>query len=91
MEPTQKYSKDGDFKEPVVICDACTKLIIVSELKKIGMCPHCSNTRVRNVRIMTEENMEIAKKWAAEGKIDPDWLKLFEGVDVTNAISGGNA
>lgn len=77
----QKYSKDGPFVEPVVRCDACQDLILMSVLKKVGSCPGCSNTRVRNVRTMKQEDMDRAKAWANEGKIDPDWLKLFEGYD----------
>lgn len=79
--PEQKYSKDGPFVEPVVRCDACQDLILMAVLKKVGMCPHCSNTRVRNVRTMKQEDFDKAQTWADEGKIDPDWLKLFEGFD----------
>jgi hypothetical protein len=76
----QKYSKDGEFRDPVVMCDACQALLLRVELKSEGMCKHCGNTRVRNVRAMSEGDMALAKVWAETGKIDPDWLKLFEGV-----------
>ena len=78
-----KYSKDGEFKEPVVICDKCGKVILVSDLHKNGMCGNCGNTRVRNVMVLNDENMATVKKWAEEGKIDPEWLTLFgsDGVD----------
>jgi hypothetical protein len=76
--PEQKYSKDGPFNDPVVICDSCQELLLRSEVHAHGMCKHCGNTRVRNVRVLSEENMVIAQGWAQEGKIDPDWLELFE-------------
>lgn len=82
VSPGAKYSKDGDFHEPVVICDKCAKLLLLSDLHKIGKCVHCGNTRVRNVMVLNDENMAIAKAWADEGKIDPDWLKLFGPVEV---------
>jgi hypothetical protein len=75
-----KYSKDGEFKEPVVKCDSCQALLLRAELRTEGSCKHCGNTRVRNVRAMTEADMALAGVWAETGKIDPDWLKLFEGV-----------
>lgn len=78
LTPEQKYSKDGPFNEPVVMCDKCQELLLRSQLSRDGMCCKCGNTRVRNVRVLTEENMAIAKGWAEEGKIDPDWLRLFE-------------
>lgn len=73
-----KYSKDGPFREPVLRCDACQALLLKDELRTGGMCKHCGNTRVRNVRVMSEGDMALAKVWAETGKIDPDWVKLFE-------------
>ena len=80
LTPEQKYSKDGPFNEPVVICDSCARMLLRVEVQRVGMCSHCGNTRMRNVRVLSEENMKIAQEWASEGKIDPDWLKLFEAV-----------
>jgi uncharacterized CHY-type Zn-finger protein len=79
----QKYSSDGPFQEPIVKCDSCAKLVRVEDIHKIGMCPYCSNTRVRNVRVMTQQDMDQAMEWANEGKIDPDWINLFEPSEVT--------
>lgn len=76
--PEQKYSKDGAFCEPIVRCDGCAKLILVAELHKLGMCPNCSNTRVKNARTLNGDEMEMLKAMAAEGKIDPDFIALFE-------------
>ena len=69
-----KYSKDGPFIEPVVRCDSCVELILVKDLKEIGMCPECGNTRIRNVKTLSESEMSDMK---AKG-IDPDWIALFE-------------
>lgn len=78
LTPDQKYSKDGPFLEPVVICDSCTELQLTADLRTHGMCVKCGNTRVRNVRVLDEEGMAKARQWADEGKIDPDWVRLFE-------------
>lgn len=77
-----KYSKDGAFEEPVVRCDSCTRLILVALLRRLGMCPDCSNTRVRNVRTLNDADQEIVKKWIEEGKVPQDWFDVFEPVDV---------
>lgn len=79
---SQKYPVDGPFQEPVLRCDSCTQLVLASTLREVGMCPHCSNTRVRNVRTMTEKDMEKAKQWISQGNLDPDWLHLFTGREV---------
>lgn len=82
MEAMQKYSKDGDFKEPILKCESCNKVVLLTDLRKIGMCPFCGNTRVRNIRTMTEEDMTTVKRWIEEGKCDPEWLALFEPSEV---------
>ena len=78
MEATGKYNKEGAFVEPVLICDSCTKVVLLDDLHKQGMCPECGNTKVRNVKILNDENLLRVNKWIEEGKVDPDWLKLFE-------------
>jgi len=83
LDVFQKYSADGPFQEPVVICDSCMDLVRVADLHSKGMCPYCGNTRVRNVRVMTQKHMDKAMQWANEGKIDADWLNLFEPSEVT--------
>jgi hypothetical protein len=72
-----KYGKDGPFAEPVMRCDSCAELILRSDLHKRGMC-ECGNTRVRNVLTVKEKEMPIVQKWIDEGKIDSDWLALWE-------------
>ncbi len=38
-----KYSRDGDFTDPVVRCDSCSKITLTKELKRLGCCPNCGN------------------------------------------------
>jgi len=73
---TTKYSKDGPFREPVVRCDSCQKLLFVKQLKKSGAC-FCGSRRIRNLRAFTPEELELMKK----KDIDPDFLALFEEVN----------
>jgi len=73
-----KYSKDGPFQEPVVRCDSCNKLVLVVDLKKIGCCPECGNTRVRNTKTLSIDEVAAMQ----EKGIDPDWLALFEPVEL---------
>jgi hypothetical protein len=82
LRATEKYPVDGPFQEPVLRCDSCNQLVLASTLREIGMCPHCSNTRVRNARTMTDKDMEKAKEWISQGHLDPDWLHLFKGREV---------
>jgi hypothetical protein len=82
LSVSQKYSVDGPFNEPVVRCDSCAKLVLTATLKELGMCPHCSNTRVRNARTMNEEDFNKATDWARQGLIDPEWLNLFKSKEV---------
>lgn len=74
----QKYAKDGPFAEPLVRCDSCQRLLFVQELREHGMCAHCGHTRVRNVRAMSDEDMAQAKEWVSHGKLDSQWVELFE-------------
>jgi predicted RNA-binding Zn-ribbon protein involved in translation (DUF1610 family) len=82
LRAAQKYPVDGPFKEPVLRCDSCVKLVLATTLREAGMCPHCGNTRVRNARTMNDEDMAKAKEWISQGLLDPDWLHLFAGREV---------
>ena len=73
-----KYSKDGPFTEPVVRCYGCQKLALVATIKQVGMCPHCGNTRLTNVRVMQDDEAAQVRQWIADGQCDPDWLAEFE-------------
>lgn len=76
--PEQKYSADGEFKEPVLRCDRCAKLVLLDTLHHLGMCPHCSNIRVANLRTVNDEEMGQLVGWAGDGTIDPDFVALFK-------------
>lgn len=79
LDALQKYSLDGPFMEPVVRCDACQKLMLTATLKKVGMCDKCGNARVRNIRVLgDEEEIALIKVWILDGKVDPVWFDLFE-------------
>ena len=74
----EKYKKDGPFMDPVVRCDSCQSLLLMSELKTAGQCSRCSNTRVRNLRgVLTEGDCQTLIIWRNEGKVDPDFVALF--------------
>ncbi len=77
---SEKYSHDGEFIDPLVRCDSCAQLIFVKQLTKRGMC-ECGNTRVRNVRSLTEDELNTAKKWVDEGKLDQVWVDLWVGIE----------
>lgn len=82
LSAAQKYSVDGPFNEPVVRCDSCARVVLTATLKELGMCPHCSNTRVRNVRTMTDDDIARVKNWVDHGLIDSEWLNLFKEKEV---------
>tara|TARA_R110002126_G_scaffold129550_1_gene272407 strand:- start:171 stop:464 length:294 start_codon:yes stop_codon:yes gene_type:complete len=74
----EKYSKDGAFTDPVVMCDSCTDVILMTDLKLAGMCPYCGNKRVRVALTLTDEHQAKVRQWLLEGKVDPEWFELFE-------------
>ncbi len=71
-----EYSKDGPFKEPVVRCDSCNRLLLLTKLKEMGACI-CGSRKVKNVRGF--DDVEKAKM--IEWGIDPDFVALFEPID----------
>lgn len=81
LTPEQKYSKDGPFNDPVVRCDSCQTLLLRADIQTHGMCKHCGHTRVRNLRSMSEGDWARLQAWVEAGKIDADFLKVFEGVE----------
>jgi predicted nucleic acid-binding Zn-ribbon protein len=72
----QKYSKDGEFTDPIVRCCECSNIIVRKNIGKFGGCPKCGNRRVRNVLNMTDEEMDSLRNKG----IDEEFLSLFEGV-----------
>ncbi len=81
LTPEQRYSKDGPFNDPLVRCDKCQELLFVNQIKRLGGCTRCGNTRVGNVRVLNEDEMTKANAWVQEGKLDGAWLSLFQPHD----------
>lgn len=71
-----KYSKDGEFCDPVVRCEGCKKITKVETLRRVGVCPECGNRRMRNVTVFNGD--ELA--WMKAQCIDADFIALFEEV-----------
>lgn len=77
-----KYSKDGQFSDPVVRCDSCQRLLLVEKLKTMGACV-CGGRKVRNVRSCNEEELKAMTQWG----IDPEFITLFEPMDETGVCN----
>ena len=65
------------FSDPVVRCDSCRALILRSSIHTLGLCPKCGNRRIRNVLVLSTEEMFQLKQWG----IDPKFIALFEEVE----------
>ena len=74
---SQKYSKDGEFTDPVIRCDSCSRILKVEKLKEIGSCI-CGSRKVRNLLGFSGPEHSQMQDWG----IDPDFLKLFESTDI---------
>jgi hypothetical protein len=72
------YGKDDPFNDPVVRCDSCSRILLVTKLREIGNCV-CGSRKVRNVLGFTESEHDVLESW----DVDPKWLRLFESVDDT--------
>ena len=70
---TKKYSDDGPFHDPVLRCKGCSKLVLLTDLKKLGLCPLCGERKVKKVSIFSEDEL----KWMREKEIDSDFIALF--------------
>jgi hypothetical protein len=68
-----KYSKDGDFTDPVVRCDSCAKIILTTQLKSLGSCT-CGNRKVRNLLVFNDAERAQMEGWG----VDPDFLAMFD-------------
>lgn len=73
---TTKYSKDGVFRDPVVRCDSCQRMLFREQIQEHGAC-FCGSRRIRNIRSFTPEERELLIK----KNVDPDFLALFEEID----------
>ena len=80
MDAIMKFNKDN-FNDPVLRCDSCQALLLRKDLHKFGRCQHCGNTRVRSLLVFNEQEYAQLKNWTASGQIDPDFIKVFEGVE----------
>lgn len=72
-----KYDPKGSFREPVLRCFKCHKVVNTAHLFKDGCCGHCGSKKVANIgnSKITEEDMALMKKW----KIDPEFIQEFTG------------
>ncbi len=74
--PEYDINDPEGFKDPVVRCDSCAKLVLVETIHKNKMCNHCGNLRFRIVSNFSEVELEKMK----EKNIDPKFLALFKEV-----------
>lgn len=70
------YESDGPFQDPVVRCDSCQRIILVTKLREMGNCI-CGARKVRNLKGYNEKEEALMKEW----EVDPNFLKLFEPID----------
>ena len=77
LEAAEKYSKDLSI-EPVVLCDSCTHVLLIEQVKESGSCKNCGNKKVRSCLALNDDNLETVQGWIAEGKLDSLWLELFK-------------
>lgn len=71
-----KYDYRRAFEDPVVRCFKCQQLILMENVKKMGICPKCGGRRVSNVLVFNDEEKKQMKEW----NIDPEFLERFEEV-----------
>jgi len=80
IHAADRYSHDGEFKEPLVRCDSCAKLMFSKKLSQQGSCD-CGNTRVRNITKLSKKELNKVTKWASQGKLDQVWVNLWVAVE----------
>ena len=68
-----KQPDGASFREPVVRCDSCAKIVLVADIEKYGLCDKCGNRRFRNVNSFNDEELlQMIKIGVPE-----DFLLLF--------------
>jgi predicted nucleic acid-binding Zn-ribbon protein len=83
-----KIDYEGEqFNDPILRCEGCTKLVHRQWITYYGGCNHCGNRRFKNVRGMTDIEMEQIKSKTYDFgmekyEIDPDFLAQFEATEV---------
>lgn len=65
------------FTDPVVRCVDCQRIIFRHEIQEFGMCPGCGTKRVKNVLLLTEEEMNELK----DKCVSSEFLDEFEVKD----------
>ena len=72
------YDPKGSFREPVLRCFRCHKLIKTDRVLNDGSCLHCGSKKVSNLgnSAVTEEEFNQMKEWG----IDPEFLAEFQEV-----------
>lgn len=68
------YHKEGPFMDPVVRCDSCKRLLLLTQLRLDGRCG-CGVRKVRNVGNLSIFEWLKTRYW---WRCDPKWFKLFE-------------
>jgi len=74
--PEYNIDDPEGFKDPVLRCDSCGKIVLLKAVHKNKMCNHCGNLRFRMVSNFNEDEL---KEMEAKG-IDPEFLALFKEV-----------
>lgn len=59
--------------EPVLRCMECARLVEMSSLRKLGMCPRCGSKKVKRLHSMMPDEYEWLKKNF------PGFAEEFEG------------
>ena len=78
LEAAEKYSKEIPV-EPVLLCDSCQSVNLLTKLNELGHCEECGNKRVRTCLVLNKENKDKVLNWIETKQLDPLWLELFEG------------
>lgn len=67
------YESDAPFQDPVVRCDSCQRILMVSKLKELGGCV-CGSRKVRNLKGFDDKEQALMQEWG----VDPVFINLFE-------------
>lgn len=76
------YESDAPFHDPVVRCDSCQRILMVSKLREMGGCI-CGSRKVRNLKGFDDKEQALMIEW----EIDPAFLALFEPMADTKGVA----
>jgi len=65
--------ENGEFNDPVLRCDSCTKLVKRTTLHNLGCCGLCGNKRIRALDVFNEDERDQIIEWGHES-----FLAAFE-------------